>query len=843
MSSMKSLVIAEKPSVANLIADALSIDKKSKKAEFYENENFIITSAQGHIVEYEKPKQKWNLDLLPLNRPEKLQPIPRVKTKVDLIKKLSKRDDVESLINACDAGREGELIYHQVISYLKIKKPSKRLWLQSMTKDGISKAFTSIKPDSAFKGLKDSALARTHADWVIGMNGTRAITGWSSKAYNVGFNKQVVGRVKTPTLALVVKRDIEIEDFISQEYFQIIAKFKTDSGEYEATYFDPEFNNKNFDDEDKRIKKSDRIFDLEIAKSIVSLCKNKRGNITENKKERKEYSEALFDLTSLQREANSRFGFRAQQTLQITQGLYQPRSGEGYITYPRTDSRRLPDDYPHQVLEILNKFKASKYSRYCENILDNKRVDSKDKKVFDSKKVSDHFAIIPTNIIPKNGKLSEPEGKIYDLIVRRFLSIFYPPVITLETVRDTQVENHNFRTKGKILVDRGWKEVLESTTTETILNPIEENEKALCFELNTDQNNTKPKPRYTDATLLRAMETAGNDLGDEEIAMAMKNKGIGTPATRANTIEDLIRESYLFRTEEENGKKCIASHIRGRQLIQDLAILNLKRLTEANLTGEWELKLKEMEEEKYSYDDFMKETDKLRDEIIEKAKSVNVDTDTFIRPLGIICPISNLPVMETFNRYTTDKPDDSTNINKIISGRPVSREEAIKLIESFNGEEGRIELKGFLSRFGTFYNADVVLKKSGKYELDWGQEKEVDLKEKTSLGHFDFVNSEIFYDEKFYYFGKNGKNRISTLILSPYLNSDDDEEKKKFSLPLKEAEKLFKGEKTNILQFKSKRKNARKPFFKARLYLDSKFKPKFEMIAPEKTSPKKVAEN
>ena len=242
MSSMKSLVIAEKPSVANLIADALSIDKKSKKAEFYENENFIITSAQGHIVEYEKPKQKWNLDLLPLNRPEKLQPIPRVKTKVDLIKKLSKRDDVESLINACDAGREGELIYHQVISYLKIKKPSKRLWLQSMTKDGISKAFTSIKPDSAFKGLKDSALARTHADWVIGMNGTRAITGWSSKAYNVGFNKQVVGRVKTPTLALVVKRDIEIEDFISQEYFQIIAKFKTDSGEYEATYFDPEFN-------------------------------------------------------------------------------------------------------------------------------------------------------------------------------------------------------------------------------------------------------------------------------------------------------------------------------------------------------------------------------------------------------------------------------------------------------------------------------------------------------------------------------------------------------------------------------------------------------------------------
>jgi DNA topoisomerase-3 len=712
-----------------------------------------------------------------------------------------------------------------------------------MTKDGISKAFTSIKPDSAFKGLKDSALARTHADWVIGMNGTRAITGWSSKAYNVGFNKQVVGRVKTPTLALVVARDIEIENFVSQNYFQIVAKFQTSSGEYEATYYDPKFNNKEFSDEDRRVKKNDRIFDLEIVNSIISSCQGKPGNITEDKKERKEYSEALFDLTSLQREANSRFGFRAQQTLQITQGLYQPRSGEGYITYPRTDSRRLPDDYPNQVLETLGKFKNSQYSIYSENILNNKRVNNKDKKVFDSKKVSDHFAIIPTNIIPSSGKLSEPEAKIYDLIVRRFLSIFYPPVLTQETIRDTQVGDFCFRTKGKILIDKGWKEVLESNTTETILNSIEENEEAHCKEIIKNENATKPKSRYTDATLLRAMETAGNDLGNEEVAMAMKNKGIGTPATRANTIEDLIRESYLFRTEEENGKKCIASHIRGRQLIQDLTILNLKRLTEANLTGEWELKLKEMEKEKYSYEDFMSETDKLRDEIIEKAKSVNVDTDTFIRPLGIVCPISKLPVMETFNRYTTDKPDDSTNINKIISGRPVSREEAIQLIESYNGEEGRIELDGFLSRFGTFYKADVVLKNTGKYELDWGQEKEVDLKEKKSLGHFDFVNSEIYYDEKFYYFGKNGKNRISTLILSPYLNSDDDEEKKKFSLPLNEAEKLFKGEKTSILQFKSKRKNARKPFFKARLYLDSKFKPKFEMITPEKKSTKKDVKN
>ena len=237
----------------------------------------------------------------------------------------------------------------------------------------------------------------------------------------------------------------------------------------------------------------------------------------------------------------------------------------------------------------------------------------------------------------------------------------------------------------------------------------------------------------------------------------------------------------------------------------------------------------------------MKEIDEMRDEIIEKAKKVKVDTDKFIRPLGIDCPITGLPVMETFNRFTTDKPDESTNINKIISGRPTSREEAIQLIKSYNGKEGRLKLSGFLSRFGTFYDSDVVLKSSGKYELDWGQDKEVDLKEKNQLEYFDYIKSEVFYDDKFYYFGKNGSNRISTLILSPYLNSEDEEEKKKFSLPIDEAKKLFKGEKTSPLQFKSKRKNARKPFFKARLYLDDKFRPKFEMIKPDKVETKKTS--
>lgn len=841
MGSNKCLIIAEKPSVASLIATALSVQNKSRKAEFYESDNYIITSAQGHVVEYEKPKQKWSLEALPLNRPKKLQPIIRVKSKVDLIKKLAKRDDIEYLVNACDAGREGELIFYQLVDYLKVTKPCKRLWLQSMTKDGISKAFVDLKPQEAFKGLRDSALARTHADWIIGMNGTRAITAWSSKAYNVGFNKQVVGRVKTPTLALVVKRDLEIENFESEVYYQITAKFKTDTGEYEGIFLDKEFNNKKLSLEEKRVRKNDRVFDPEVAELIVSSTIDSDGSITEVVKPRKEYSEALFDLTSLQREANSRFGFTARTTLQITQNLYQPRSGEGYVTYPRTDSRRLPNDYPDLVLETIKNFKSTKYERYSEFIVENNMVNSDDKKVFDSSKVSDHFAIIPTNIIPSFTKLSDQEAKIYDLIVKRFLAIFYPPVITKETVRDTIVNGNTYRTKGKILIDKGWKEVLDSTTSETILNAIDPNEKAKCIKANKTEHKTNPKPRYTDSTLLRAMETAGNDIEDEELALAMKNKGIGTPATRANTIEDLIKESYLFRTEEESGRKCIASHIRGRQLINDLSILDLSRLTSANLTGEWELRLSEMERESYNYEDFMKEIDEMRDEIIEKAKKVKVDTDKFIRPLGIDCPITGLPVMETFNRFTTDKPDESTNINKIISGRPTSREEAIQLIKSYNGKEGRLKLSGFLSRFGTFYDSDVVLKSSGKYELDWGQDKEVDLKEKNQLEYFDYIKSEVFYDDKFYYFGKNGSNRISTLILSPYLNSEDEEEKKKFSLPIDEAKKLFKGEKTSPLQFKSKRKNARKPFFKARLYLDDKFRPKFEMIKPDKVETKKTS--
>ena len=842
LSSGTLVVIAEKPSVAKLIASALDIKKVdvAKGLDCYESNEFVITSAVGHLVEYEKPKKKWSLDALPLNGPGELIPISRSKSKLDFIKKLLKRKDIVGAVNACDAGREGELIFNQIINFLKIQKPCYRAWMQSMTKNEIKRVFNDLKPADEYKDLGQAALGRTIADWKIGMNGTRAMTAWSSKAYNVPFNKQVVGRVKTPTLTLVVSRDEEIENFVSESYYELHVTFKTSSGDYEGVYLDKEFNNSDFGDEEKRTKKNDRIFNIDKAEEVISLCKDQFGEISETSKERKEYSSALYDLTTLQREANSRFGFTANSTLKIAQSLYQPISGEGYITYPRTDSRRLPSDHVEEVRTLLNVFQETKHSKYSKYILDNELLNPSNKKIFDSTKVSDHFAIIPTQNIPQSNKLNEQQVKIYELITKRFFAVFYPPAITMETTRDTIVEGHAFRTSGRILIDKGWKEVLDNPIQDKLLNKIKLDEKAKVAKIDRIDKETKPKARYTDATLLRGMETAGADIEDDELAQLMKNKGIGTPATRAEIIEQLLRETYLFRTEDENGKKCLTSSTRGKKLIEDLKRLKIEQLTSAALTGEWELKLKDIEKDKYSYEEFIQEIESLRDEIIDKARKTKVDTDEFIKKLGIDCPINGLPMFETFNRYTTDLPDESTNINKVISGRPITPQEAIELIKSYNGTEGRIRLTGFISRFGSSYDADVVLTSTGKYKLDWGQdeEKKVNLKELDSLGHSDIVKSEVYYDDDYYYFGKNGKNRLARRMLSPYLNSEDEEEKKKDSLPIEEAKKLFKDGKTSVLQFKSKRKNARMPFFKAKVYLDSKLKPKFEMVLRKKTAKK-----
>tara|TARA_A100001234_G_scaffold219058_1_gene229137 strand:+ start:623 stop:3169 length:2547 start_codon:yes stop_codon:yes gene_type:complete len=834
MENEKFLIVAEKPSVANLIASALSVKKiKTKNIDYFEGDRFLITSAQGHLIEYDKPKKKWDLDSLPLNGPDGLSPIPRTKQRLDLIKKLAKRDDVTSIVNACDAAREGELIFNQIMTFLKINKPFYRAWLQSMTKEEIQKEFNNLKSSDDYKGLANAALARSIADWKIGMNGTRAVTAWSTKTYNLPFNKQVIGRVKTPTLAIIVKRDKEIEEFKSSPFYQLKARFKIASGEYEGVYLDKNFNNSKMSDEEKRIQKADRIFDKSLAESIINECQNQTASIKDESKERKEFSEPLFDLTTLQRESNSRFGFTASTTLKITQSLYQPISGEGFITYPRTDSRRLPDNYDSEVIKLLNNMNNIKYSKFAENILKNNLVNAGDKKVFDSSKVSDHFAIIPTNNFPAAGKLNDQQQKIYDLITKRFLAVFYPPTITKETTRDSIIGEHVFRTKGKILINKGWKEVLDSTTKETILNEINNDENALCENIETIQLNTSPKAKYTDSTLLRAMETAGSDIEDDELVLLMKNKGLGTPATRAQTIEDLIRENYIMRTEDDNNRKCLISTIRGSKLIDDLCVLEIDKLTSPNLTGEWELKLREMEKNDYSYDKFIQEIEGFRDEIIQRAKSTKVDTDEFIKPLGVDCPMTGLPIMETFNRFTTDKPDESFNISKVISGRPITTSEVIELVNSFNGTEGRIgKLTGFVNRrFGSFYDAYLVFNKSGKCELDWGQnnKEDFDLKSLESLGNYDFINSEVHHDEKFYYFGKKGENKISKYMLSPYLNSDDENEQKKESLPIDEAKKIFNGEKTSILQFKSKKKNARRPYFKARVYLDPKFRPKFEI--------------
>jgi len=846
MDKEKFLVIAEKPSVAKLIASVLGVKKAdvSKGLNCYEDKRYVITSAVGHLVEYEKPKQKWSFDELPLNGPGKLIPKESVKPKLNFIKKLLKRDDIVGAINACDAGREGELIFNQIMDYLKVDKPFYRVWLQSMTKKEIEKEFNNLKSSEMFKNLGEAALGRTIADWKIGMNGTRAVSAWSSKAYNVGFNKQVVGRVKTPTLTLIVSRDLEIDKFVSEKYSEIHATFRTSSGEYQGVYIDKEFSNESLSEEERRTRKNDRIFDKKRVEEIVESSLGKKGKISDTSKENKEYSPALFDLTTLQREGNSRFGFTANSTLSIAQFLYQPISGEGYITYPRTDSRRLPDDYLQEANRLLSSLQQAPYKNYSEHILKENLAKGGDKRIFDSKAVSDHFAIIPTSNIPNLDKLNDQQLKIYDLIVKRFLAVFYPPTITKETTRNTIIEENAFRTTGRILIDKGWREVFNSPMQDKLLNEIDEDDIAEAINIEKVDKNTIPKARYTDATLLRAMETAGREIEDDELALIMKNKGIGTPATRAVIIEELIiRDKYLLRTKDENERRCIISSIRGKKLIEDLKILKIDQLTSASLTAEWESKLNKIERDEYSYGEFIAEIDKLRDEIIKKARDTRVDTDEHLSPLGIDCPITGLPMYETFNRYTTDKPEESTNIGKVYSGRPISREEIIELIKSYDGNEARIKLARFVNQYGQYFDAPLMFTKenpSCRFDQEFfaNGKKEVDLKELECLCESPVVKSKVYYDDDFYYFGKAGKNRISRKMLSPYLNSEDEEERKKDSLPIEEAEKLFKDGKTTILQFKSKRRNARMPFFKAKVYLDSKFNPKFEMVSRKK-SPKK----
>jgi DNA topoisomerase III len=704
----KKLIIAEKPSVAADIARALG--GFTRQGDYFESDAYVLSSAVGHLLElavpekYDVKKGKWSFARLPLIPPHfDLSPIDKSKERLNLILRLLKRKDVSGLVNACDAGREGELIFRYLVQHAKANKPIERLWLQSMTQQAIRDGFSKLRADREMLPLADAAKSRSEADWLVGINGTRAMTAFNSK--EGGFYLTTVGRVQTPTLAILVEREDKIRAFTPRDYWEVHARFGAKAGEYGGRWFDPEFKK---DDDAER--KPERLWSADDAAAIVAACRGKKGVASEETKPATQLSPLLFDLTSLQREANGRFGFPARMTLSLAQALYERHK---VLTYPRTDSRALPEDYLPTVKDTLKALgETNAFSSFAKQIL--KQGWAKpNKRIFDNTKISDHFAIIPTLQTPKH--LNEAEQKLYDMVVRRFLAVFYPAAEYLQTTRITRMEAnstaHLFKTEGRVLQSAGWLAVYGRAAGEDNQNlpAIEPGEKVPVLEVSAQANQTKPPPRYTEATLLSAMEGAGKLVEDDELRAAMEAKGLGTPATRAATIEGLIREEYVNR----DGRELVPTP-KAFSLLFALHMLHIVELASPELTGEWEHKLKLIEAGKLKRDEFMKEISELVRKVVTVIKTGEIP-DVVYATVPAKCPKCGGVVQENYRKFQCQKCDFS--LWKVTSGREWSPDEVAELITK------RVigPLTGFRSRMGKPFAAVMRLTDDLRLEFDFGQ--------------------------------------------------------------------------------------------------------------------------
>jgi DNA topoisomerase-3 len=734
----KTLIIAEKPSVASDISKALG--KFQKHDDYFENDDYVISSAVGHLLELTPPegveaaRGKWTFKCLPVI-PEHfdLRPIERNEKRLKVLAKLIKRKDVDALVNACDAGREGELIFRNIVRYTEAKQPSKRLWLQSMTPTAIRDGFAQLRTDAEMVPLSDAATSRAEADWLVGINGTRAMTAFNSK--QGGFFKTPVGRVQTPTLAILVEREARIRKFVPRDFWEILGTFDCAAGNYTGRWFDEKFAKA----EDEQLK-AERVWDKETAEAIRTKCLGKPGIVTEESKPTTSLSPLLYDLTSLQREANSRFGFSAKNTLGVAQALYEKHK---VLTYPRTDSRALPEDYIGTVKTTLGMLAGvTGYSTFADQILKGGWVHP-NKRIFNNAKVSDHFAIIPTSLAPKG--LSEPEQKLYDLVTKRFLAIFYPAAEFLETNRITRVEGEPFKSAGKVLIQPGWLTVYgkQSDSDETpSLAPVKPGEQVATREVEVKANVTKPPARYSEATLLSAMEGAGKLVDDDELREAMSEKGLGTPATRAAIIEGLILEEYVHRVGRE-----LQATAKAFSLMELLNGLGVQELTKPELTGEWEFQLKEMQRRKISREQFMREIAEMTRKIVDRAKQYEHDTiPGDFGTLKVPCPKCGGEIHERYRQYQCEKECDFA-MWKTLCGRMFEPEEIEKLIT----EKQIGPLQGFRSKQGFPFAAVLKMNAENKIEFDFGNTPKegetaapVDFTGKEPLGKCPKCGSQVF---------------------------------------------------------------------------------------------------
>ena len=821
----KTLIIAEKPSVALDISRALG--GFTREGDYFESDQYVLASSVGHLLTLVAPNDpvrgKWSFAHLPVIPPQfDLGPADkRSAERLKLLVKLLKRKDVDSIINACDAGREGELIFRYIVQYSGVRKPVKRLWLRSMTQTAIREAFNSLRDDESLKPLEAAARSRAEADWLVGINGTRAMTAFNSK--DGGFFKTPVGRVQTPTLAIVAEREERIRSFVSRDYWEVHASFVAAAGFYNGRWFDPKFK-KTEDDNEQR---DSRLWSLAAAQSIVAACRDKPGKVTEESKPTTQMSPALFDLTSLQREANSRFGFSAKTTLALAQTLYERHKA---LTYPRTDSRYLPEDYIPTVRDTVQALAdggsgaAASVQPFATQLLKADRI-KPNKRIFDDKKVSDHFAIIPTMQLPR--ELSDAEGKIYELVARRFLAVFFPAAEFRVTTRITEVSGHHFKTEGKVLVSPGWLAIYgrDKQSDDTTLVAVADGEVVNTDEIDAKALATKPPARFTEATLLSAMEGAGKLIDDEALRDAMSERGLGTPATRAAIIEGLLNEGYLRR----EGRELVPS-AKARQLMTLLSGLGVNELTSPELTGEWEHRLKQIEQHQLDRETFMREIQKMTQVIVKRAKEYERDTvpGDYVT-LQTPCPKCGSVVKENYRRYACTACDFS------IGKHPGGRTFEIPEVETLLKERTLGPLTGFISKMGRPFSALLRITDEYKLEFDFGQNDEenaepVDFSSHTPLGNCPKCSGRVF---------EHGMNYVCEKSVGPEKSCDFRTGKiiLQQEISPEQVSKLLSEGKTDLLQgFVSSRTNRK---FKAYLVKQPTGKISFEFEPrPEKPGKK-----
>jgi len=851
--SMKTLVIAEKPSVALDIVRALTpkSGKFEKHDEYHENEQYVVSSAVGHLVEIAAPegvdpkRGKWSFANLPVIPSHfDLQPIDKSKSRLNALVKLIRRKDVDRVINACDAGREGELIFRLILQYAQpakgpLNKTVQRLWLQSMTPEAIRDGFANLRSDEQLLPLADAARCRSEADWLVGINGTRAMTAFNSR--DGGFFLTTVGRVQTPTLSIVVEREEKIRKHVARDYWEVRATFDAAAGQYEGKYIQPDF--KKGDDPEAR---ADRLWDKARADAIAAAVQGQPATVSEESKPSTQASPGLYDLTTLQREANSRFGFSAKTTLSLALALYEKHKA---LTYPRTDSRHLPEDYlavAKQTVEMLKNEDLpgplAALGQHAATALKAGYI-KPTKKVFDNSKVSDHFAIIPTLQAPK--ALSEAEAKLYELVVKRFLAVFFPAAEFQVTTRISTAAGHRFQTNGKVLVNPGWLAVYgkEAQDDDATLVAVAQGEQVRTESVEVKGLKTKPPARYTEATLLGAMEGAGKLVDDDEFREAMGERGLGTPATRASIIEGLLNEKYMLR----EGRELIPT-AKAFQLMTLLRGLEVEELTKPELTGQWEHQLAEMEKGRLARDVFMANIAKMAEQVVAKAKSYDRDTvPGDYATLSTPCPKCGAVVKENYRRFACSAC--SFSITKIPGGRSFELPE----VEQFLRDKRIGPLEGFRSRLGRPFTAelqlvfDEELEGGGnwKLEFDFGDDKSeddgqpVDFSGQQSLGACPKCAGHVY---------EHGSNYVCEHSVGSHVTCDFKSGKIILTQPVEPAQihKLLHEGATDYLENFVSNRTRRK--FKAKLVYDKKegkvifeFEPRPERKAPAKKAAAKKA--